>query len=356
MNWKFYIIVYLFGPILSKSYAQNEKKYHAITIAFYNLENLFDYEDDPLTYDDDRTPFGKDRWTETDYKSKLHNMAKVLAEIGSNLTNQSPAFIGVCEVENRRVLEDLLNTPPLREGNYNFVHYESPDRRGVDVALLYKKGWFIPLQSKAYELKLFDTETQERIYTRDQLLVSGKLYDETIHIIINHWPSRRGGEAKSAYKRLQAARLNKYISDSLFAIDPYAKIISMGDFNDDPIDESLKKILETKSSRGDVHLKQWFNPMESMFRKGLGSLAYADSWNLFDQILITNEFLRPDYSEFRFYKAGIYNPDYLKQGSGKFKGYPFKSHSEGSFTGGYSDHFPVYLYLIKEKRLNQSNH
>ncbi len=347
MNWKI-VLLLLFFARLFHSYGQDEKKYHMVTVAFYNLENLFDYEDDPHTFDDDRTPDGRDHWTEADYHRKLLNMAKVLVQIGTPYNKQSPVLIGLCEIENRRVLEDLLNTSPLREENYDIIHFDSPDLRGVDVALLYKVGWFTPTDSKPYPLKLIDSETNKPIYTRDQLLVSGLLAGEKIHLIVNHWPSRRGGEEQSRPRRLQAALLNKRIADSILVLDPYSRIISMGDFNDDPTDSPFKKILNTEENREKVLLKQWFNPMESMYKKGLGTLAFGDSWNLFDQILLTKEWLIKDYHQFRYFKAGIFNPPYLTQGSGKYKGYPFKSFSDGGFSGGYSDHFPVYIYLIRE--------
>ena len=333
------------------SFSQTEKEYKINTVAFYNLENLFDYEDDPITFDDDRTPEGKDHWTQEIYEAKLANMAKVIAEIGADVTGTSPALIGVCEVENRRVLEDLLNQEPLVKQDYGIVHFDSPDRRGIDVALLYKKKLFTPTHYKAQKLLIFDDQDRsKRVYTRDQLLVSGMLDGEKISIIVNHWPSRSGGEERSRPKRIKAAQLNKKIIDSLFSEDPYAKIITMGDFNDDPVNPSVKEILKTKSEREDVNLKELYNPMENMYKKGMGTLAYRDAWNLFDQIIMSTELAKKDFSSYRFYKAGIYNKNYLANPRGRYKGYPFRSFANG-YTGGYSDHFPVYVYLIKEKVL-----
>jgi hypothetical protein len=171
---------------------------------------------------------------------------------------------------------------------------------------------------------------------------------EKIHIIVNHWPSRRGGEARSRPKRIKAAKLNKRIIDSLFSIDPYAKIITMGDLNDDPLSSSVKDVLNTNKNRSSLKMKELFNPMEDMFRKGLGTLAWRDGWNLFDQIIISSELMKKEYSSYRFYKAGIYNKSYLANSQGPYKGYPYRSFGNGTFTGGYSDHFPVFVYLIKE--------
>ncbi|MEZ4818027.1 MAG: endonuclease/exonuclease/phosphatase family protein [Flavobacteriaceae bacterium] len=343
----------LFATLVFLSFSlssQEKKTYKVNTVAFYNVENLFDFEDDPLTFDDDRTPTGKDHWTEEIYNAKLKNMAQVISEIGADVTGTSPVLVGVCEIENRRVLEDLLNQEPLVDKEYGIVHFDSPDRRGIDVALLYQKKIFTPTNYEAHELKIYeDNDPTQRIYTRDQLLVSGVLDGEKIHVIVNHWPSRSGGEARSRFKRVKAAKLNKQIIDSLFSEDPYAKIITMGDLNDDPNSPSVREVLKPKKDKEKVGLRELYNPMEDMFKKGLGTLAYRDGWNLFDQMIISAELTKTDYSSYRFYKAGIYNKAYLANPRGQYKGYPYRSYADGGFTGGYSDHFPVYLYLIKEK-------
>lgn len=344
---KYFLVLFLLYSIPSIS--QTKKDYKAITVAFYNLENLFDYEDDPLTFDEDRTPNGKDHWTKEIYGAKLANMARAISEIGVDETGTSPTIIGVSEIENRRVLEDLLNQPPLRDKNYGIVHFESPDRRGIDVALLYEKQIFTPTKYKAFELLLYDdNDRTKRIYTRDQLLVSGMLDGEKIHVIVNHWPSRSGGEERSRPKRIKAAKLNKRIIDSLYSENPYAKIITMGDLNDDPTSPSVKEILDTKENRKNLNMKSLYNPMEEMFKKGMGTLAYRDAWNLFDQIILSAELMKKDFSTYRFYKAGIFNKKYLETPSGQYKGYPFRSFVNG-YTGGYSDHFPVYVLLLKER-------
>ncbi|MGB0789091.1 MAG: endonuclease/exonuclease/phosphatase family protein [Marinirhabdus sp.] len=340
-------------PFLFFSYAlvfaQEEKTYKVSTVAFYNLENLFDHEDDPLTFDNDRTPDGKDHWTQQMYEAKLKNMARVIAEIGADVTGNAPAIVGVCEIENRRVLEDLVNEGPLLGKDYGIIQFDSPDRRGIDVALLYQKRLFTPTHFKAHELIIYnDNDKTRRVFTRDQLLVSGIFDGEKIHLIVNHWPSRSGGEARSRPKRMKAAKLNKRIIDSLFSEDPYAKIITMGDFNDDPTSPSIKKVLKTKGRRKKLKIKELYNPMEPMYKKGLGTLAWRDSWNLFDQMIISSELAEKDYTSYRFYKAGIYNKSYLANQQGRYKGYPYRSFVT-HYTGGYSDHFPVYLYLIKEK-------
>lgn len=331
-------------------FSQEKKAYKVNTIAFYNLENLFDTENDPLTYDDDRTPDGKDHWTEEIYQDKLKNMAKVMAEIGAEVSGSAPTIIGVCETENRKVLEDLVNQETLVEQDYGIIQFDSPDRRGIDVALLYKKKLFIPTDYKAKELLIYDdNDKSKRVFTRDQLVVSGMLDGEKIHLIVNHWPSRSGGEKRSRSKRIKAAKLNRQIIDSIFSDDPYAKIITMGDLNDDPSNTSIKDHLNAKRKTSELGIKELYNPMEDLAKQGYGSLAYRDSWNLFDQIIISTELTKKDFSSYRFYQAGIYNKTYLVNAHGRYKGYPYRSFASGSYTGGYSDHFPVYIYLVKEK-------
>ncbi|RAJ13853.1 endonuclease/exonuclease/phosphatase family protein [Arenibacter echinorum] len=331
---------------ISGALAQEAKTYKIRTVAFYNLENLFDTVNDSLTLDDDRTPGGKDNWTIERYNQKIYNMSKVLSEIGSPEALSSPDIIGLCELENRQVVEDLTNHPHLSEKNYGIIHFDSPDERGIDVALLYKKTVFLPTSFSSLRL-LLTNENDYRDYTRDQLVVSGILDGEEIHFIVNHWPSRSGGEARSKPNRIEAARLNKKIIDSISKLNPEAKIISMGDLNDDPIDDSLKKILKTKGKLADLENGDLYNPMEILHKKGVGSLAYRDRWNLFDQIYFTANMTQESPDQYRFWKAGVYSPTYLIDKKGQYKGYPLRTYAGGNYIGGYSDHFPVYIHLIK---------
>ena len=334
---------------ISNAWAQKEKRFKIQTIAFYNLENLFDTINDPLKYDE-ASPMMEMKANRSEvYKKKIKNMARVVANIGSDKANNSPAIIGVCEIENRDVLEDLVNDPLLLGKDYGIIHFDGPDRRSIDVALLYQKALFKPTSSSSHELLIYDDLTRKRVFTRDQLLVSGKLDGDLIHILVNHWPSRSGGEARSRSKRVGAAKLNKRIIDSIQSKDPYAKIFTMGDLNDDPTNESVKKVLKAQKDKKKVPLKGIYNPFEKMFtEKGYGTTAYRDAWSLFDQIMMTQSLLEGDYSSYKFWKAGIYNKAYLSNKRGRYKGYPLRSFADGGFTGGFSDHFPVYVYLIKE--------
>ena len=327
--------------------AQEKKKFAVRTVAFYNVENLFDTINDPHKFDDDRTPEGADRWTSKVYNDHVHKIAKVISEIGSDVTKHAPDIVGLAEIENEAVVRDLINTEYLRKYNYGIVHYESPDARGVDVALIYKKSVFKPTASFPHPL-YHPNDDGKPLYTRDQLLVSGELDGEMIHFIVNHWPSRFGGEAKSRPSREKAAALNKKIIDSLLSKDPNAKVIAMGDFNDDPINSGFKNVLKTKDKKEDVKQGELFNPMEAMLKKGMGTLAYQDGWNLFDHFYFTYDLLKEDKSSYRYWKTGIFNRSYLANPKGRYKGYPFRSMSNGNYTWGYSDHFPVYMYLIRE--------
>ncbi|NNL15304.1 MAG: endonuclease/exonuclease/phosphatase family protein [Flavobacteriaceae bacterium] len=345
----FKVFVFLIGLCLFvNGNAQDKKKFKVQTIAFYNLENLFDTENDPGKFDEASPIMEMKVDREEVYTKKVENMARVISEIGYEVSRNTPALIGVSEIENIGVLEDLANHPFLLKKDYGIVHYDSPDARGIDVALLYQKSLFKPTTTSTHELKIYDDISSKRVYTRDQLLVTGFLDGEMMHFIVNHWPSRRGGEARSRPKRVAAAKLNKRIIDSLQSIDPYAKIFTMGDLNDDPTNSSLKDVLKAEKDIDKVQLKGIYNPMENMFKKGLGSNAYRDAWSLFDQILFTQPLLERDFSTYRFYKAGIFNKQYLTNKRGRYKGYPLRSFADGNFTDGFSDHFPVYVYIIKE--------
>lgn len=339
------ILFFIFLMILNAN--SQDKKFKIHTVAFYNLENLFDTINDPNKLDEYSPMMELKTGRSSVYKKKISNMASVLADIGKDVSKHSPSIIGICEVENKAVLEDLVNDSLLIDKDYGIVHYNSTDVRGIDVGLLYKKNAFTPISTSSHELKIYDANTNKRVYTREQLLVTGKLENETIHIIVNHWPSRRGGEAKSRPKRVAAAKLSKRILDSLQTIDPYAKVFIMGDLNDNPNNASVKKVLKAKPSKK-IGLKGLYNPYINFYKNGIGTTAYRDSWSLFDQIMVTKPLLEKDYATFQFYKAGVYNKNYIITKSGTYKGYPLRSFGYHGFNNGYSDHFPVYVYLIKE--------
>ncbi|MEM6514634.1 MAG: endonuclease/exonuclease/phosphatase family protein [Bacteroidota bacterium] len=350
--FRFVFLIVFFSTLCSHSQQNSkEKRFRVHTVAFYNLENLFDTINDTTKFDEKSPIMEMNSNRDEVYIKKVKNMARVIADIGADVTGNSPAIIGVCEIENRDVLVDLVNDPLLLGRDYGIIHFESPDARGIDVGLLYQKKLFRPISESSHEVKIYkDPTSRERKYTRDQLLVSGELDGELIHVIVNHWPSRSGGEARSRPNRVAAAKVTKHLVDSLQVIDPYAKVFVMGDLNDDPTNKSVKDVLRAHSDRKTVGLKGIYNPYEDMFTEdGLGTTAYRDAWSLFDQILVTQPLVKKDdYSSFRLYRAGIYNKLYLTNPRGRWEGYPFRSFTDGGFSGGFSDHFPVYVYLIRE--------
>jgi len=344
------LLMLLFSAIFMTGFSQkNGKKYAIRTIAFYNLENLFDTIND-VTKNDEASPIMELKSNKSKvYWDKIDKLSSTIAKIGLNKTNTSPAIIGVSEVENLNVLEDLIASKHLAKNNYGIIHYDSPDKRGIDVALLYQKKYFTPIYHEAFNPKIY--KNNRPIYTRDQLLVSGYLDDELIHLIVNHWPSRRGGELASRPYREKAAYQNTQIIAQIRAQDANAKILVMGDFNDDPTNSSLKKVLQTKSKKKEVNEGDLYNPYEDLFRRGFNTLKYRDKINLFDMIFFTSPLLdkgKKDFSTYKMYKAKVFNKRFLTTKKGKYKGYPFRSFSNGNYTGGYSDHYPVYMYLIKE--------
>jgi hypothetical protein len=366
MRIKGFVALFIAFFAISGANAQ-AKKYNIHTVAFYNLENLFDTINGPNN-DEEWLPNGAMSWTGKKYKQKLHNLSRVIAEIGtSENPSNSPTILGVSEIENRGVLEDLVKQPLLINKDYGIVHFDSPDKRGVDVGLIYQKKHFKPTSFKNIPLLVYksmegksdkkdiddsdddkivtDTKSDQRIYTRDQLLVTGFLDGEEISIIVNHWPSRSGGEKKSSPLREAAGRLNKKIIDSLYAINPNAKVITMGDFNDGPYNKSIKQAIGAKRKKDEVKQFGIYNPFEEMFYKGNATLFWRDTGDIFDQIIISEPLIRNDYSSYRYWKAGIYNKPYMIQTSGQYKGYPLRNTNAAP---GFSDHFPAFIYLIKE--------
>lgn len=297
------------------------------------------------------TPKSAKNYTYKIYKQKLENEAKVISELGRAYTGTAPAVVGLIEVENRQVIEDLVKEPSIAKYDYGVVHYNSYDYRGIDVAFIYQKRRFTPSKSWKKEVKVFG-DNGNREYTRDIVVLTGFLDNEKVAFFLNHWPSRRGGEAASLPKRNAAAAILKQQMDSVKALDPSTKLFAMGDFNDDPVSSSLKNYLKAVGNPKDLNEENhYLNLMYPLYKKGVASLAYQDAPNLFDQIIVSanlyspNNQLRKDYT---VYKAEIYAPSYLVSKEGNYKGYPFRSWSGDTFTGGYSDHFPAFVILQKE--------
>ena len=317
------------------SFFKKKKSTQLHTIAFYNLENLFDTVEHRETLDDDFTPNGFKKWTPKRYKKKVYKLAKTISEIGLESTLKAPALIGIAEVENEVVIKDLINTEQLNKIDYGYVHYNSPDERGIDTALLYDKSHFEVLQSEPITLMVYSTEG-ERDLTRDILYVYGKLNGEKVHVFVNHWPSRRAGANETDYKRMEAAKTLKGIMARIENEHRNPNYIFLGDFNADPDSASIQKLMEATNL---------YNPMEKLKSPERGSANYKRSWSLFDQIIVSHNFFNYEKGTHSFTYANIYDDKLLTEWKGKYKGTPYRTYAGRKYIGGYSDHFPVYIQL-----------
>lgn len=322
-------------------YAQKSKK-EAI-IAFYNVENLFDVTDDPLTNDADFLPTGSNQWTPERYQRKLENLSTVISQIAQD--KGGVVVLGVSEVENRKVLEDLAAMDKLKSLNLGVAHHDSPDRRGVDVAFLYNQKRFQVLDTKAFPVVTDDTSFR----TRDHFLMTGVIdKTDTIHCIVMHWPSKIGGEKRSMPKRIAAAEAARRIADSILATNINANIVFMGDFNDNPTSKSVKVYMHPKVKTIDVQPGDLFNPMWKMYSDGIGTYAYRDNWDVIDQIIISSNLVNPAKNDsYKFVASKVFMKNFMLTQSGSYGGYPFRTFAGGIYQGGYSDHLPVYIILQK---------
>lgn len=345
------IFLILFAVTVCKvSVAQ---KYKTAIIAFYNCENFYDTIDNPLVNDDDFTPRGDKNYNSIIYWNKVEHLANVLSQIGTDVNPDGPAIIGVAEIENDTVLNDLVVHPLLKNRNYKIVHYDSKDIRGVDVALLYNPKYFTVETSKKLFVRL-PQGAKEAVFTRDILYVCGKLDGEVMHILVNHWPSKRGGEERSAPGREAAAEVDKNFIDSINRVDINAKIIVMGDLNDDPVSSAVTKVLNAKGKIESVKPGDLYNPWVDLYKKGIGTLAYDDAWGLFDQILISYPWLNKQQTGFFYYRQFIFSKSFMIENVGRFKGYPMRTWDGNNYRGGYSDHFPTYLVMSKKQTMDNA--
>ncbi|HEY6506012.1 MAG TPA: endonuclease/exonuclease/phosphatase [Chitinophagaceae bacterium] len=340
------IIVSLFTCCIVPAFGQ-KKEFKPVIISFYNLENLYDTVNNPVKDDEEFLPDGPRNYGTAIYLDKLNKLATVISQIGVEINPDGPAILGVAEVENDTVLNDLVHQKLIAKRNYKIVHYDSKDIRGVDVGLLYNPKYFKVEASDKLFVQL-PGGSKDSYFTRDILWVKGKLDGETIHFYVNHWPSRVGGEERSAPAREAAAQVCKDHVDSILKADPYARIIIMGDLNDDPTNVSVAGVLNAKGKQKDVRAGGLFNPWTEMYRKGFGTLAYQDAWGLFDQIIISYPFLDKEQNGFFFYQQHIFNREYMVENKGRYKGYPMRTWDGNTYRGGYSDHFPTYIVFLKK--------
>jgi predicted extracellular nuclease len=325
-------------------------------IGFYNVENLFDTYHDEGKNDYEYLPDGSNQWTEKRYEEKLHNIAHVIKAMADE-NNAFHTILGLSEIENRHVLEDLVSQEEIVDANYQIVHYDGPDRRGVDVALLYRPDQFKLLDSKSipYDFNSdiqfdMDAESQKNFRTRDVLMVRGELRGEMFAFFVAHLPSRLGG--KGADLRARGAEIIYQHSAELMAEYPGIKIVVMGDMNDNPTDESMTVYLHGKETVEEVGKADFFSPFLSMLKAGYGSLAYRGEWNIYDIILANESLVNAEKGKLRIvpivkgkYYGRVFNQPFMVQQTGQYKGTPFRTFSSGSYIGGYSDHYPTYIIV-----------
>lgn len=320
------------------------------TVMFYNVENVFDTIDTPDVSDSEFTPNGAKEWTGAKYHKKMANLEKVFYGIASH-NKTFPTVIGVCETENRNVLEDIAMLPKLAPANYEIVHYDCPYYRGVDAAFLYNPTHFKLKGSHAYAVKDPERPTWT---TRDIVSMWGEIEGELFYFFVGHWPSRLGGEAASAHLRGYAAATTRHAIDSIQGIFPDAKFIVMGDLNDDPNNDSVYKILGAKGHNDELVKGDLFNPFYQMHQDGLGTLVYRGIPNLFDNIIVSENILNAEEGKLKLakgdkkpYYGNIYDRKFLRQQKGAYKGTPFRTFIGNNFVGGFSDHLPVYINIEK---------
>lgn len=328
---------------LSSVAQESNRRVQVAAVAFYNFENLFDtIPNNPEGRDVEFTPAGPRRWDSRKYQEKVHNMAYAISQFKTRtprLTPYGPVIIGISEIENRSVVEDVVNQPELKDLGLRIVHHDSPDARGVDVGMIYNPRFFQVQNVTNHRLSAVPFRT------RDQMCVVGSLMGEQVAVIVNHWPSRLGGEERSAPNRMAAAELCKHIADSLWSVNPEMGVIIMGDLNDDPQSKSCAITLDAKKNREDATPHGFYNPWWKILDRGIGTLAYKSQWNLFDQIIISGNLANAPEDRWGFFKAEVLNFDFLTDHEGNRQGYPKRTFASGSYLGGYSDHYPTEILL-----------
>ncbi len=314
-----------------------------LTLAHYNVENLFDTLNDPAINDEEFLPDTPKTWNRVRYEAKLDKLAEVIAGMAHG---KGPDFLGLCEVENASVVAALCQQKRLKKLRYQYVHFDSPDGRGIDVAFLYKKG---SLKNVGARTAYLHDPGEPKFKTRDILVVNGTLKNgQQAFFLVNHWPSRVGGQEKSAPKRALAARLARTVYDSIKSTQPAAAVFILGDLNDEATDSSVYQVLRTDSAengQGDL-----FNPFYSLQKNGEGSIVYQRKYQQIDHIIVSGSTLGPQAKvAYVSGSAGVYKPDFLRETNEKYKGNPWRTYAGKNYLGGYSDHFAIYLQIELKK-------
>ena len=318
-------------------FAQKTDK--SFTVVFYNVENLFDTIDQPGVNDQEFLPSAEKKWNSERYLKKIEDLAKVIGSIGDDL----PELVGLSEVENRDVLLDLIHSSALLSANYGIVHEDSPDERGIDVALLYRKDRFVYKNHEKLEISLpFDSTDR----TRDILYINGEAPDgKELNIFVNHWSSRYGGTKESEPKRLIAAVTLRRRIDMLLARSSDPRIIIMGDFNDEPTNRSVNGILQASDKRKNIEVGDMYNlfyDMHNLYNRG--SYHYKETWNMLDQIIVSYNLINQKSKYSTTYEGGIiYKADFMTFKNQEGDEVPNRTYGGPVYYGGISDHFPIYV-------------
>ncbi len=332
-----YIIFHLLftGCVNTEQLVDDGKDHYRF--AFYNVENLFDTLDHPVKLDEEFTPDSEKKWTTKRYYTKLKRIRRVINAL------DHPIAMGLCEVENEKVLKDLLNKGSFANHEYDFVHYESPDMRGIDVAFIYQKKHLKILDHRKIVIN-FPKEVIEDYTTRDILHVKAMTPEkEILHFFVNHWPSRYGGVAESEPKRVFVASQLKKEIDKIIASNPDEGIVMLGDFNDEPTNKSITKVLEAKNTKN----SEIFCCHCELAQCGEGTYNYRGNWNMMDQFFISQNLM--DTGKIQYVNAGILKENYLFFNHPKYGKTPTRTYGGPIYYAGYSDHLPIYIDLKKSK-------
>lgn len=334
-----FIVIVLFTLSFFTAKSQVEKK--IFKVMSYNVENYFDCMDDSLTQDEEYLPTGIRAWNADKYKTKQNHISKVIASVGGW---EAPALVALCEIESEKGMFELTKYSPLKNLKYKYVHYESPDARGVDVALLYQPEMFKPFHSEPIHINFPNSDSK----TRDILYVAGKIpTGDTLNVFVCHFPSRLGGELESEDRRNFVALTLRAKVESIFTANSKANIIIMGDFNDYPTNESIEKILKANELKDSVSTSELYNLAYALHKKGIGSHKHEAEWGMLDQIIVSGNLLKSgnkiSTSQNDIY---VFNADFLLLDDEKFLGkVPFRTYNGMKYQGGYADHLPVYVDL-----------
>ena len=337
-----FILVFLIGQsVISQNSNSSEKE--RFRVVFYNVENLFDIYDDTLKRDNEFTPEGMRHWNNKKFYTKLNQIYRIIISIGEW---DPPAVVGLCEIENRFVLNKLVYDTPLKKINYKIVHEESPDRRGIDVGLLYRPDKMLPISHQAIHIRFpFDTASRTRDILYVKSLVNGK---DTVHFFVNHWPSKYGGFMATEPKRAFVASVLKIHTDSILRVNSLANIIIMGDFNDTPGDASVLKELVARADTVGLENTDLYNLMYPLHEDWkMGTNKYQGEWSAIDQFIVSGGMLKGTSTVGLSPEgAKVFSPDYLIEKDEKFMGTkPYRTYGGAKYLGGYSDHFPIFLDL-----------